>query len=273
MRKILVTGAQGQLARCIADAAPCFEKLALTFVDRKQLDVTDSEAVAEFFNRHTFDACINTAAYTDVEKAESEPDRAFAVNAEGIANIARACAQRNVLLLHVSTDYVFDGDKKAPYVETDATNPINVYGASKLKGETYVTESGAKHYIVRTSWLYSRYGQNFYNTIVKHASAGRDLTVTTEQTGTPTNATDLAKALLQMAQNGNGAYGVYHFSNEGSATWYDFAKAILDKTSHYPTFAARPKYSWLACDKFMATTGMRLVPWLDSLNRVIIENK
>jgi dTDP-4-dehydrorhamnose reductase len=283
MRKILVTGAQGQLARCIADAAPRYQNLALTFINRKQLDVTDSEAVAEYFDRHTFDACINTAAYTDVEKAESEPDRAFAVNAEGVANIARACAERNVLLLHVSTDYVFDGDKRAPYLETDTTNPINVYGASKLKGEQYVIDSGANYYILRTSWLYSQYGYNFYKTICRLAQEGRDLTVTTEQTGTPTNANDVARVLLQLAGENRGSYGVYHYSNSGSATWYDFAKTIIEiipdfrdvnlaKTSHYPTFAARPKYSVMACDRVTSNFNIEVSDWENSLQQLVLKH-
>ncbi|MAN59556.1 MAG: dTDP-4-dehydrorhamnose reductase [Flavobacteriaceae bacterium] len=280
MRKILITGSNGQLARCIADAAVRFPQFAFTFLDKSELDITDAAAVGAYFRGNSYYACINTAAYTNVEKAESEPERAYAVNAEGVRNLAVNCAEYDVLLLHVSTDYVFDGRKKVSYVETDATNPLNVYGASKLKGEKYVTESGARHYIVRTSWLYSQYGHNFYNTIVKHASAGRDLTITTEQTGTPTNANDLAQALLQIVQDESADYGVYHFSNEGSATWYDFANAILDahpqfkevtlaKTSHYPTFAARPKNSVLETDKIKRPFKIAPLNWEESLRMLI----
>lgn len=280
MKKILITGANGQLGSCIKDAASEFPNLEFVFVSKEQLDVEDTDALKDFFRKNNFSHCINTAAYTHVEKAESEKEKAFAINAEAVKNLASTCQKNDVVLLHISTDYVFDGKKKTPYVETDATNPINVYGASKMKGEQYIQKICEKYFIFRTSWLYSQYGHNFLKTILRYAKKGKPLTITTEQTGTPTSANDLADALIYTITQDKDNYGVYHFSNAGETTWYGFAKAILKatekyqdaklaKTDHYSTFAARPKYSVLDNTKAIKKLSLIQKDWQQSLQSVI----
>ncbi len=280
MKKILVTGANGQLGRCIKDASSRFPDFQFVFVSKEELNIEDLDSLNHFFNKHNFSHCINTAAYTNVEKAESEKERAFAINAEAVKNLASICNRNETVLLHVSTDYVFDGKKQSPYLETDDTNPINVYGSSKLKGEQYIQEICDKFYIFRTSWLYSQYGHNFLKTILKYAHEGKSLTITTEQVGTPTNANDLANALLQSIAIDIEAYGIYHYSNSGESTWYGFAKAILQetgkledvklaKTNHYRTFAKRPAYSVLDNAKATNALNLQQINWLKSLQSVL----
>ena len=280
MTKILVTGAEGQLGQCIKDAALGFPNFEFLFASKKDLNIQNNEQINAFFGNHSFDYCINTAAYTNVEKAESEKDKAFSINANAVKHLSEACKSNNTILLHVSTDYVFNGKTGKHYVETDKTNPINVYGASKLKGEQLIEEVYDKHFIFRTSWLYSQYGHNFLNTILRHAKAGNPLTITTEQIGTPTNANDLAMALLEVVASKSEAYGIYHYSNDGEATWYDFAESILEfsdqiattnlaKTDHYRTFAARPKYSVLDKKKYLDNFEGQVRDWKSSLHKLI----
>ncbi len=260
--KILVTGAKGQLGKCIKDASTGFPNMEFVFASREELDITNEASVLEIFSKNNFDYCINTAAYTNVEKAESDSDNAFLINAEAVKNLVLRCNEKDVTFIQVSTDYVFDGEKTSPYTEEDKTNPINVYGASKLKGEQYVQEFCKKYFILRTSWLYSQYGHNFYNSMLRFAKEGKELKITTEQTGTPTNANDLAEVILQIIKRESNKYGIYNVSNSGEATWYDFAKEILTltnqltssnlaKTAEYRTFAARPKYSVLDTKKLI----------------------
>jgi dTDP-4-dehydrorhamnose reductase len=280
MKKILVTGASGQLGQCLKQQLYNAGDISCYFASKEDLDITDNEAVQDFFSEYNFDYCINTAAYTNVEKAESEQKMAFLVNAEGAYNLAKVCKKHNVVLLHLSTDYVFDGTKKTPYLEEDPTNPLNVYGASKLKGEQYIITSCSKHFIIRTSWLYSQHGNNFLNSMLQFANQKKVLTITTQQKGTPTNANDLAQVLVSIIKTGNARYGIYHFSNQGEATWYDFATAIfkatgeidtvnLAKTKHYPTFAKRPNYSVLDCNKVQVTFNNKCSHWEDSLKDLI----
>lgn len=280
MKKILITGANGQLGKCIQDAASEFPDLEFVFASKKELDILDESALAFLFQKNQFTHCINTAAYTNVERAESEPEKAFAINAEAVKKLAQTCNENDVVLLHISTDYVFDGKKKSPYSETGTTNPINVYGASKLKGEQYIEEICDKYFIFRTSWLYSQYGHNFLKTILKNSGASKQLTITTEQTGAPTNANDLAEAILNTIAQDSTAYGVYHFSNGGETTWYGFAKEILRQkgrlddvnlaeTNHYPTFAARPEYSVLDNMKVDTKLKLRQIDWRESLKSVL----
>jgi dTDP-4-dehydrorhamnose reductase len=280
MKKILVTGASGQLGQCLKQQLYNAGDISCYFASKEDLDITDNEAVQDFFSEYNFDYCINTAAYTNVEKAESEQKMAFLVNAEGAYNLAKVCKKHNVVLLHLSTDYVFDGTKKTPYLEEDPTNPLNVYGASKLKGEQYIITSCSKHFIIRTSWLYSQHGNNFLNSMLQFANQKKVLTITTQQKGTPTNANDLAQVLVSIIKTGNARYGIYHFSNQGEATWYDFATAIfkatgeidtvnLAKTKHYPTFAKRPNYSVLNCNKVQVTFNNKCSHWEDSLKDLI----
>ncbi len=280
MKKILVTGANGQLGRCIKDAVADFPDFEFVFVSKEELDIENVDLLKEFFIKNHFSHCINTAAYTNVEKAESEKEKAFAINAEAVKNLATTCKEKGVVLLHISTDYVFDGKKGSPYLETDTTNPINVYGASKLKGEQYIQEICDKFFIFRSSWLYSQYGHNFLKTVLKYAEEEKPLTITTEQTGTPTNANDLANLLLQVIAQDSAEYGVYHYSNSGQTTWFGFAEAILlqteklkdanlAKTNHYRTFAARPEYSVMDNSKVRKAFSIPAVDWKKSLKTVI----
>lgn len=281
--KILITGANGQLGKCLKDLAKDYPEFKLVFTSKEELDIQNKFVVEGFFNKNHFTHCINCAAYTNVEKAEHEPENAFAVNADAVKNLAEICKEFGVILLHVSTDYVFDGKKSTPYVEEDATNPINVYGASKLRGEEYIQQIWKKHFIFRTSWLYSQYGHNFYKTILRYAAEGKPLTITTEQTGTPTNANDLAKALLETIAQDNRNFGVYHFSNAGETTWYGFAKAILQltnklqsanlaKTNQYRTFARRPENSVLNNRKALKNLSINQKDWQISLQLLIEKN-
>lgn len=278
--KILVTGANGQLGKCLKDAATDFPDFEFIFVSKEELNIENADSLKHFFRKNNFSHCINTAAYTNVEKAESERDRAFAINAEAVKNLASTCKENDVVLLHISTDYVFDGKKSSPYSETEITNPINVYGSSKLKGEEYIQEIWDKFFIIRTSWLYSQYGHNFLKTILKYSKEGKPLSITTEQTGTPTNANDLANALMQIINQKSSQYGIYHFSNKGETTWYGFAyeilvqsgnlkEASLAKTNQYRTFAARPEYSVLDNTKAINTLGLNSIDWQKSLKSVL----
>ena len=280
MINLLVTGSSGQLGQCLKQLLLSATDISCYFAAREDLDITNGDEIQRFFSEHNFDYCINTAAYTNVEKAESEQKEAFLINAEGANSLAKACKKHNVVLLHISSDYVFDGMAKTPYQEQDRTNPLNVYGASKLKGEQHIGDTWNKHFIIRTSWLYSQYGHNFLNSMLEFAKQKKALTITTQQKGTPTNANELAQVLVTIIKTGNARYGVYHFSNQGEATWYDFAKAIfkatgeidtvnLAKTEHYATFAKRPAYSVLNCNKLKDTLGITYRNWEDSLKQII----
>lgn len=280
MKKVLITGANGQLGSCLQDVLKGNSGYKPTYTDRDELDITDKKSVEQFFSSGSYDYCINAAAYTQVDRAEEQKELAFAINAEGASNLAAACAQHNCTLIHISTDYVFSGKKQTPYTETDRTRPIGVYGASKLKGEQEIIRQCKQHYIIRTSWLYSRYGHNFYRTVLNLYGQGKTMTVTTEQTGAPTNANDLAAVLVRIMDNDTGRYGIYNFSNQGEATWFDFAYSILEahpdfdeanleKTDHYRTLAARPKYSVLDNSKLQQTFAVEPVSWKKSLYRLI----
>ncbi len=256
MKRVLVTGANGQLGLSIQKIAENYPKVEFVFRTSKTLDITNSEEVNTVFASEQFDFCINCAAYTNVEQAEKTPEPAFAVNAEGVQLLVKTCAENKVVLIHISTDYVFDGEKKSPYTTDDRPNPINVYGASKLKGENYIQENLEKYFVVRTSWLYSEFGKNFYKTILQKAKAGETMKISEEQTGCPTNANNLAKYVLDLMAENNKNYGIHHFTDGEAMTWYDFALKILqenglensarlDKIKNYRTFAKRPVNSVL----------------------------
>ncbi len=277
---VLVTGSGGQLGQCIGKIKNEYPKLTLFFANSTTLDITKKDRVSDFFEDKSFDFVINCAAYTNVEQAEKEPDKAFLVNAEGVKNVAEVCEETNTTLIHISTDYVFDGKKRSPYKEEDFTNPINEYGKSKLAGEKYIQEILDKYFIIRTSWLYSEFGHNFFKTILKKSKTEKELTITTSETGTPTNANDLAKFILDLIEIGSYKYGIFHFSNLGEATWYDFAKEILrvsgkldtiilKKTDNYPTFAARPKYSVFNKEKCIESFNLDIINWKESLKRIM----
>jgi dTDP-4-dehydrorhamnose reductase len=257
-KKILVTGASGQLGKTIEELyADNALGLDFVFVSKEVLDITNNKDIETFFNKNTFDFCINCAAYTNVEQAEKTPEIAYKINSEGVKNLADACHENNTILIHISTDYVFDGEKETPYVASDATSPINEYGKSKLLGEKYIQNKLTNYFIIRTSWLYSKkYGNNFYKFILKKAKTVKELSVTTEQTGCPTDTVNLSKFIIKLIQENKQAYGVFHYCDEKVMTWYEFAKQILlennlahninlVKVNNYRTFARRPKNSVL----------------------------
>jgi dTDP-4-dehydrorhamnose reductase len=257
--KLLVTGASGQLGRALKEEVGKHSNIDFIFTSRSELDITNRDSVRDQVNVHKPSIIINTAAYTAVDMAESENTKAFLVNEKGVENIALACKERNIRLIHISTDYVFDGTATVPYRETDPVNPQTVYGKSKLAGEKAIQNSAlTEYYIIRTSWLYSLKGNNFYNTMLRLGKEGKKIAVVNDQWGSPTLASNLSKALIHIALTGDATKkGVYHYSGEGACTWYAFAKAILDKhvpnnyflqpvsTKEYPTAAIRPKYSVL----------------------------
>ncbi|AXT51981.1 dTDP-4-dehydrorhamnose reductase [Aquimarina sp. BL5] len=277
--KVLITGGDGQLGKCIKVLEINYPTLDLYFTNFKELDITDKENIALFFKNYSFDYVINCAAYTNVELSEKESERAFLVNAVGVKNLAEVCFLNKTVLIHISTDYVFDGEKGTPYTEEDIPNPMNEYGKSKLVGEQYLQKTLKKYFIVRTSWLYSEFGNNFFKTILKKSKNEKELTIVTSETGTPTNANDLAEFILNIIKSTSSKYGIYHFSNEGEATWYDFAYEILkssgkldsiklEKADNYPTFAQRPKYSVLSKIKSVESFGLRILDWKDSLKKL-----
>ena len=257
MMRVLVTGSNGQLGLSIQDIANEYLDLEFVFKDRRELDITNKEKVKKVFGSGKFDYCINCAAYTDVEQAENNPEIAFKVNAEGVKNLSEASMKHNTILIHISTDYVFDGEKNTPYIINDNLNPINVYGKSKMMGENYIQEILSDYFIIRSSWLYNKvYGKNFYRTILKKAKNGEIIGVTDEQTGCPTNTLNLARFIITLIVDKNHNYGIYHFTDGESMTWYDFAKRIVQenelngistivKNNSYPSLALRPKYSVL----------------------------
>lgn len=282
--KVLVTGANGQLGKCLQKHSKRYPEIEFLFETSQTLNITSEEALGSFFKEHQPDFCINCAAYTNVEAAESEEKLAFQVNSEAVKFLSKLCKTHHTQLIHISTDYVFDGLKLSPYLETDSVNPINIYGASKLQGETMITEHLDHYFILRTSWLYSEFGHNFFNTILKKAEDRADLNITTEQVGTPTNANDLAKFILNLIQLDSNAYGLYHFSNKGEATWYDFARLILEEkhleekvnlnaTFSYPTQAKRPKFSVLDKSKVETTFKTNIPHWRESLVGLLREEK
>lgn len=258
MKKVLVTGAKGQLGLSIQDVHKAYPFLDFHFKSSKDLDITDENKIDVLFKEEKFDYCINCAAYTNVEQAEKTPEIAFKVNAEAVKYLTKSCKEYGTILIHISTDYVFDGEKNSPYTEKDAPNPINVYGKSKLLGEQYIQQQLNQFFIVRTSWLYSKkYKKNFYHTILKLSKEKKEITVTTEQKGCPTNTKSLTKYLINLIVKESQFYGIKHFSDSAIMTWYDFANQILlehnlknkvsvVKTKKAVTFARRPKYSVLA---------------------------
>ncbi|WP_281988303.1 dTDP-4-dehydrorhamnose reductase [Aquimarina aggregata] len=277
--KILVTGASGQLGQCIQKVEMNYEKFDFYFADSKELNITKKGEIHDLFSNKQFDFVINCAAYTNVEQAEKNPKKAFEVNSEGVKNIAEVCKETNTTLIHISTDYVFDGQKKSPYTEEDIPNPINVYGKSKLMGEIFVQEILDEYFLIRTSWLYSEFGHNFFKSILKKSSVEEKLTVTISETGTPTNANDLAKFILDLIGMNTLDYGVFHYSNLGEATWFDFAKEILkhsgkldtiklEKTDNYAIFADRPKYSVLSKEKTVNIFKNSILDWSESFKKI-----
>ncbi|MCM4150231.1 dTDP-4-dehydrorhamnose reductase [Arenibacter sp. N53] len=273
--KLLITGANGQLGRCLQDLAEKYPNYQFHFKTSKELDITKKNRINKLFALEKYDYCINCAAYTAVDKAETDQENAFLVNAEAVKYLAEACKTHNTTFIHISTDFVFDGSKNTPYVEEDVPSPINVYGASKLKGEQYVQDILAQFFIIRTSWVYSEYGNNFVKTMLRLGAERDELSVVNDQLGSPTNASDLAEAILKIIILKGTNYGLYHFSNEGAISWFDFAKAIFEikgldvklkpiPSRAFPLPAMRPIYSVLDTTK-VKDGGMTIRFWKDSL--------
>mgnify|MGYP002651532852 CR=1 FL=1 len=286
--RVLITGANGQVGHEIMTLAPQgFEVLGL---GSRELDITNADLLTATIERLQPQLIINAAAYTAVDKAESEPERAWAVNCAGVANLGLAAAKLGAPVLHISTDYVFAGDADTPYRETDPTAPAGVYGASKLAGEVELAEHCAQHIILRTSWVFGAHGYNFVKTMLRLARERSELSVVADQHGGPTSATSIARALWTLAERyreqGELAWGLYHYSGGPACTWYDFARGIFDAaleqgllermpqlnaipTSAYPTPARRPAWSVLDCRKLQQALGINPADWRDELQAVL----
>jgi dTDP-4-dehydrorhamnose reductase len=285
---ILVAGASGQLARSLT--ALSSNDTAITALGRPDLDILDRSSIRDAMERICPQVVVNAAAYTAVDRAESEPDQAFAINRDGAGNLAAEAALHGIPIIHISTDYVFDGSKTAPYVETDRPAPQGVYGHSKYEGELAVADTNPHHVILRTSWVYSEYGGNFVKTMLRLASEKPELRVVADQHGNPTHAGDLAEAILKIAgmlmstTDADSPWGVYHLAGQGEITWHGFAQHIVDcaarfglppvpvipiSTAEFPTPAKRPANSQLDCSKAKANFGTALPLWQDSVRRCV----
>lgn len=283
MTTILVTGGNGQLASCIKDVEKEYDDLNIIYTDHLELDICELNQIQTFFKSNPqINYCINCAAYTAVDKAETEAEKAFEINATGAKNLAQVCNDHDAILIHVSTDFVFDGEKNEPYTETDAANPISVYGASKLQGEVEIQQALKEYFIIRTSWLYSEYGNNFMKTMLRLAETRDGISVVSDQIGTPTYAGDLAEIIIQIINTKTEKYGIYHYSNEGVASWFEFAKEIFKLTKNktkvnpipsieYLTPAKRPKYSVLDKKKIIDVFKIDIPFWRESLKKVILQ--
>lgn len=281
MITILVTGGDGQLGSALR-LASAESHHRYIFTDIEELDITSAEAVGELFSREKIDIVVNCAAYTAVDLAEEQEDTADKINHKAAALLAEVCAQHNATLIHISTDYIFSGDSQRTYTEDDTPAPLNAYGRTKLSGERAVTKSGCKSIILRTSWLYSEFGKNFVKTMRNLTATHKEIKVVADQFGTPTYAGDLAEAIVQIIENKKyDKCGVYNYSNLGECSWYDFAMEIAREsgndnckitpctTADYPTKAMRPRYSVLDKSKFVATFGIKIPAWQESLAECI----
>lgn len=281
MKKILVIGGNGQLGNCIRKIASEFElDYEFTFTDSLTLDITNEDHVNTFFTEYKPDYCINASAYTAVDLAETEKEKAFAVNADGVGSLAQACKDNDATFIHVSTDYVFDGETNLDYSEDDFTNPVGVYGESKLKGEELALEINPKTIILRTSWLYSEFNKNFVKTMLNLFAQKDELGIVGDQFGQPTNANDLAEAIMMIIETREKKYGVFHFSNYPETTWFEFAKKIAAfsgsnvklnplTTEQYPTPAKRPKRSTMCLDKIEQVYKIEPKHWENSLEECV----
>jgi len=278
--KVLVTGAKGQLATTIKDFfSNNQDGIDFTFVSKQDLDITNPNILNAFFKVNKFKYCINCAAYTNVEQAEKTPQTALAINALGVKNLAEVCLQSSCILIHISTDYVFDGKKNAPYKETDTPNPINAYGKSKLQGEQFIQSILKEYFIIRTSGLYSRYGKNFFKTIVKKINEEQELKVINDQTTAPTSCIELTRFIYFLIKTNQKNFGIFHFSASGEASWYDFAKEISNhfnykliypvSSAQFPSKVNRPKSSVLDNNKAQLIFG-NIKTWESGLNDVLM---
>ena len=280
---ILVTGSNGQLGSELQVIAPLYVGFKFLFVAREELPIDNEDAVKKYFATHAIDYCINCAAYTAVDKAESEEENAFLINASAVENLAKTCEENKIQLIHVSTDYVFDGTANKPYKETDKTKPESVYGQSKMQGEELAEKNDPSTIIIRTSWLYSSFKNNFVKTMLRLMKEKESINVVNDQFGCPTYAADLAAAIMQIIVSGKSLEnpGIYHYTNAGITNWYEFALAIKKltgsncnvnpiTTAEYPTQAKRPAYSVLDTTKITSTFGLAIPEWEESLKRCLL---
>lgn len=277
MKSILITGADGQLGQSFVEISKNYRAhLTFTFMTKDDLDITDKAALEEFFLDKSFDAVVNCAAYTAVDKAESDVDNARLVNAYATKLLAEITKSKEIPFIHISTDYVFDGTVSSPRLETDAVNPIGVYGETKLEGEQFALEINPKTIIIRTAWVYSRFGNNFVKTMLRLFKEKEQIGVINDQIGSPTNAVNLADTIAQIISKDNLEFGIFNYSNEGQCSWFEFASKIKEltnsaikinpiSTSEYPTPARRPAYSLLDKTKIKDTYQIKITSWEDSL--------
>ena len=278
MKRILVTGANGQLGQSIHEVSSSYKNLEFFFVTRNELDITNKELLDTYFDQNKFDAVVNCAAYTAVDLAETEVENARLINATATQYLAEITAAANIPFIHISTDYVFDGTVSTPRLETDLVNPIGVYGETKLEGENFALEINPKTIIIRTAWVYSKYGKNFVKTMLWLFNEKEEIGVINDQIGSPTNAVDLADAIAQILNQDDLTYGIFNYSNEGECSWYDFANKIKEisqssikinaiPTTAYPTPAKRPAYSLLDKTKIKETYHISIPNWEESLRK------
>jgi dTDP-4-dehydrorhamnose reductase len=276
MQTTLIFGASGQLGQCLAHVAQGKNLSGLVFPPEAQANILDLNGLRALFEQHRPAYVINCAAYTAVDKAEDELDLARRVNRDGVENLASLCGEFNATLIQISTDFVFAGTGNQPLVETDETAPISVYGLTKLEGEQVIPALTSQYFILRTSWLYSEFAGNFVKTMLKLGRERDELRVIWDQLGTPTYAIDLAGCILHIIESQSPAYGLYHYSNEGATSWYDFATAIFElarlpvktvpiRTAEYPTKATRPAYSVMDKSKVKQALGLAIPHWRTSL--------
>lgn len=281
--KILVLGGTGQLGQCLQKVASEREITSITFADEFVGNILDIEVLEKLFIKEKPAFVINCAAYTAVDKAEDEVDLSRKINRDGAENIAKLCVKFDATMLQVSTDFIFEGNIPSLLSETDPTVPISIYGLTKLEGEKAVESVLEKHFIVRTAWLYSEFAGNFMKTMLRLGTERDSLGIIADQIGSPTYGVDLAGALLDIIGSEKKAYGIYHYSNEGAISWYDFAQAIFElgkvdvivnplKTSEYPTKATRPAFSVMDKTKIKTTFGIKVPYWRDSLKIAISAN-
>lgn len=279
-KNILVTGANGQLGMEFRDLKEQFPAYHFLFVDRTELPIENMQAVKNYFASNDIDYCINCAAYTAVDKAEAEKEQAMAVNATAVGNLAAACAEHNSSFIHFSTDYVFNGRAHEPYSEAAATDPVNFYGYTKLEGERAALINNPASLVIRTSWVYSRHGKNFVKTMLRLFAEREKISVVADQRGSPTYAADLAASVMQIISGAVFHPGVYHYSNQGVISWYEFAAAIKEltdskceikpiSTSEYPTAAARPAYSAFDTSLIRKVYGIVTPHWRESLAKML----
>ncbi|MDB2342923.1 dTDP-4-dehydrorhamnose reductase [Flavobacteriaceae bacterium] len=281
MPSYLVTGGSGQLGQCFQAVAKEFPEINLLFTSRNEVNITRSETFANFHSKNPFHGIINCAAYTNVDQAEKEQESALKINTEGLQNLIAFAEEKKLSIIHFSTDYVFDGNSSEPYREEVETNPLGVYGASKLQGEIHLSKSSCENVSIRTSWLFSPFGKNFVKTIAHLAKEKKELKVVEDQCGRPTYGIDLARAVLSLISNKTiYRFPILHYANKGICSWKEFAEAIVYtsrsetkvlgvSTSDYPTLAKRPKYSILDTECIERTLKIEIPLWNESLKKCL----